>query len=361
MSGRTIWRQAGKPLANGFLIGLANIIPGVSGGTLALVLGIYGRLMTAIGGVDWRLARAALSVACFRKGAWAAFAAEWRRADLTFLALIGVGAVAAILGTSHFMSWVLRNHLAPSYAFFFGLVLVSMACPFRYLTRRSWREWTAFVLAAVLTVAITAGVSDARKLEKAEAKAARAEQRLAAEGGEEAAPSAFSLRVPSAGEAALIVAAAMLAISAMILPGISGSFVLLLLGVYFRILEAINQRELAVLGLFAAGAAIGLAVFARLMTWMMRRWLNQTLAFMIGLMAGSLYAIWPFKQVVTVGGEPVILGNVWPAAFDGECGLSLLMFAVGAALVLVFLAIDKGEPDAAAPSDAGACGGRQFE
>lgn len=332
-----------KTVCKGAVIGVANIIPGVSGGTLALVMGIYERMILAIRHVD-----AVFFHACWRSlrsgRRWQdGLRPALQRIDALFLLQLGVGALAAIALTARLMSYLLEAHHAASYAFFFGLVLLSMVYPYRYLRRRSWREGASFLLAAGMMLALSGAVSEEEQIRKAERK-----QELKSSVVEER--GFISTRVPGAREGVKLAGAAAVAISAMVLPGVSGSFMLLLLGVYFDVLAAVNHREVIVLGLFALGCLFGLAVFSRLMSWLLRRWFNPTMAFMLGLMAGSLWSLWPFKRTVQVGDEILYLANRLPPGSLRETGGVLLAALAGAALVAVFLRLDP--PSAMAGGDA---------
>jgi len=323
----------------GVLIGIANIIPGVSGGTLALMLGIYKRVIDALAHVNSEFLRKALAMVFFRRGGWRAFWTYAAEADLFFLGWLGAGAAGAILLASRLMAWLLETHHAASYAFFFGLVLCSIVFPWRCLTRRTWRELLALLLAAVLTVGLSLAVSDAEKIEKAERKLAIAEAKAVA--GESAAGDA----VPDGrdyGRLGFIFLAAVLAISAMVLPGVSGSFILLLLGVYFDVLGAINNRDIVVLGVFALGAGVGLLAFSRLMGLLLARCFNVTMAFMTGLMRGSLYELWPFKRVAQVGDETLYLSPVRQWSGTGEGIAALVALIAGAAIVIGFAVAGRG-------------------
>ncbi len=318
----------------GILIGIANIIPGVSGGTLALMLGIYKRVIDALGHVNGEFLRKVLAMVFFRRGGWRAFWTYVADSDLWFLGWLGAGAAGAILLASRLMAWLLETHHAASYAFFFGLVLCSIVFPWRCLTRRSWREVVSLLLAAVLTVGLSLSVSDAEKIAKAERKLAIAEAKAAATG--EAADAVAS--DVDYGRLGYIFLAAILAISAMVLPGVSGSFVLLLMGVYFDIIGAINNRDFVVLGVFALGAGGGLLAFSRLMGLLLARFFNVTMAFMTGLMIGSLYELWPFKRVAQVGAETLYLSAVWHWSSTGE-GIAALGALIAGAVIVIGLAL----------------------
>ncbi len=327
----------------GILVGVANVIPGVSGGTLALMLGIYKRIMDALRRLDLELFRKALAVVCLRRGAWDAF---WRHAgdaDVPFLAWLGGGAVVAILLTSRLIAAMLARYHSASYAFFLGLVLCSIVFPWRYLSRRSWREAVSLLLAAALTIGLSMSVPDDVQIEKAQRKHEMALLKADTSGTVASVlPAAVPHERAGAGRLGIIFLSAILAISAMVLPGISGSFVLLLLGVYFDILAAVNNRDLLVIGIFALGALVGLLVFSRMMGALLNRFFNITMAFMTGLMAGSLYALWPFKRVVQVGGESLYLSNVWRGATAGEEFLALAAFATGCVVVSGFSFLSRG-------------------
>ncbi len=324
----------------GIVIGIANIIPGVSGGTMALVLGIYKRTISAVRNVDLMFIRNGINLLLGRDGAWATFKQELERVDTWFLVRLAIGVLVALVATSHLMEYLLEHHHAPSFAFFMGLVLFSMAVPYRYLKRKSWREGVAFILAAILTISLSFVVPEQDKIDRVAKKIEMKQAKAAAETEQEE-RGFISFATPSVGMALWIFLAAGLAVSAMVLPGISGSFVLLLLGIYFDILQAVNQREIITLGIFLLGVAFGLLVFVRIMHVLLNRFYNVTMAFMIGLMVGSLYELWPFKKLVTVHGEQIFLGPQWPASFSQEVTSAIATFIMGAAIVCIFMFLDR--------------------
>lgn len=337
-----------KTFVKGYLIGLANIIPGVSGGTLALILGIYERLIHALRNVDMGVAGAAVRALSLRRHALSRLGGELRRMDAGFLCVIGVGAVAAILSTSRLMAYLLESQHAPSYAFFFGLVAVSMVFPYRHLRRKGWREVLAFMLAALFTVSLTFTVDEDKEVAAAEARQSVEQVETGTAAGQSAGSRIVSFETPGTGRLVAMFLAAALAISAMVLPGISGSFVLLLLGVYFDLLIAVNERQIIVVGVFALGALAGLLVFSRIMNVLLERCYNVTMAFMIGLMAGSLYVLWPFKKTVAVGVETLYLGNLWPGTLDARVMISVAACLVGAGIVLAFAMLENRAPGSSA-------------
>jgi len=133
----------------------------------------------------------------------------------------------------------------------------------------------------------------------------------------------------------------------MVLPGVSGSFVMILLGVYFDILQAVNERDMVIVSLFALGCGLGLLLFTRLLKWVLARFHDPTIAFLTGLMAGSLVGLWPFRKFeevgdVNVGFERVDLGWVVPP-MDGNTFATIVAFLVGSGLVGVFLKLDQSK------------------
>lgn len=314
-----------KAVVKGGLIGVANVIPGVSGGTLALMLGIYQRTINAICGLNIQLIRKLLMLPLKGK---AGFSDLWRYAvehDLFFLGWLAGGALVGIVLFARIMGWLLEVYQEPASAFFLGLVLASIIFPWRYLTRHSWREVCAFALACALAVGLSMGVSEEDRMQRALRSQVAAEARAED-------PSLMEQRLDVA-HLVVIFGAGVLALSAMVLPGVSGSFILLLLGVYADVLAAVNQRELLVLGVFLIGGVVGLLLFTRVIGFLLARIFNLTMAFMIGLMVGSLYELWPFKRTAEVGEELVVLGNRLQGIGLGEAALALLAALIGMGIV----------------------------
>ncbi len=328
----------------GVLIGVANIIPGVSGGTFALILGIFDRLIAALGEINLTTLKVAASVIArgFNRDARADLAREIERIDLWFLVQLGVGAVASIMGLSFLMDYLLVEHPAVTLAFFIGLILPSMAIPWRMMDRRS----LGVLLWLLPGVALTVGVSLAFKPDAS------------------ASPS-------------LVVAffSGAVAVSAMILPGISGSFVMLVLGQYQNVLQnlqalqrgaahaRIDWAALVWLLALAAGCVVGLMTFARLLNYVMKRFRSATLAFLIGLIVGSFWVLWPFKdyaagaQVKGRRGEVKLKVKVATAPNRlpqsgkelGACALALLL-GLGGAVGVNKLGESSGGEEAALKS-----------
>lgn len=238
----------------GVLMGAADIVPGVSGGTMAFITGIYDRLLGSLRAFDlaflarlWRLDI---------RGAW-------QHVDGSFLLALLLGIATSILSLSRLISWVLETHPVPLWAFFFGLILASALVLLRQVER-----WTAPRMLCLLA------------------------------GGSAAAFIAYSPVVSMDFGLAGVFLSGFLAICAMILPGISGSFILVLLGMYSPVLAAVNSLDFLFLVVFALGAGSGLLCFSRLLHWLLHRFHQATMALLTGFLFGSLAIVWPWKQVL---------------------------------------------------------------
>jgi putative membrane protein len=281
--------------ARGVLMGSADVVPGVSGGTIALIVGIYERLVSAIAAFDARLVSLVL-------------ARQWKEAldhvDFRFLAALGTGIAFAIVSLAKLITWLILNKPIPTWSFFFGLILASAVLVYRQIER-----WRAGEIAAALAGAAFAfwisGLLPA-----------------------EAPHTPLALFLSGS-----------VAICAMILPGISGSFILVLLGQYLFVLDAIHERKLGTLIVFAAGCGTGLIAFTKLLKVLLRDWHAQTMAFLCGLMLGSLRKIWPFK--IEAPGQELLKAkhrirtNFLPDAFDETVIWAIALTAAGVALVFL--------------------------
>lgn len=240
-------------------MGAADIVPGVSGGTVALVLGHYQRLVTAISRFDAR----ALRMVRHRQ-----LRAAFRHIDGRFLLALGIGIGTGIVGLANLMHWLLEHRLAETMSVFFGLVLASGVVVASYVRRWSMRAAAAAVAAAI-----------------------------AAYGIGTLAPTTAVPTLP------YLFLSAAIAICAMILPGISGAFVLLLLGVYYPVTGMVKDLAHGVvtadsllrMTVFASGCAIGLGLFSRLLRRLLDHHANTTYAALLGLMIGSLRKLWPLQ------------------------------------------------------------------
>jgi len=279
----------------GMAMGAADVVPGVSGGTLALITGIYEELIDTLGGLTPRLLKV------WHQQGVVAF---WQQANLTFLVTLLAGIFTSIAVLARLITWLLETHPVPVWAFFSGLILASIFLVLKPLQQRGAVQIAAFVAGTGVAVAI--GLAPA----------------LSAVGS----------------GATVFFFSGMLAICAMILPGISGSFILLLLGMYQPVLEAVKQGEIPLLLAFMAGCAIGLLSFVHVLKWTLHRYHDTVMALLAGFMAGSLLKLWPWR----VSGEQG-LADRWlsPAQYASETGdgsqLALALLAALVAAMLVWL------------------------
>lgn len=275
-------------LIRGFLIGIAEVIPGVSGGTIALIVGVYQRIIDSAAAAS----RAILEVLRLR---WTNAGAELRRIDFSLLLPLLIGMVAAIFLAAQVVSTLLEAQPENMRGLFFGMILVSLFVPYRLVGMR-WaaRDYALALLAAAGSFGL---LSLPRALEQQ--------------------PQLW-----------LVFLVAMIAVCALVLPGVSGSFLLLTLGFYAPTIAAVTNLDLGYLAVFVLGAITGLALFSNLLSWLLENRRRITLVFMTGLMLGSLRAIWPWQSE---SGEFLPLSTLEPAAF----------LALGAALVLGIMFIER--------------------
>ena len=335
-----------KTILHGFLIGVANIIPGVSGGSMALALGIYERLIAAVGNLGLGTLTVVLGVVAFRDGAKTRFMAEWRRIDGAFLIGIASGGAVAVIVFSHVMVWLLEQWHDPTYGFFSGLILVSICMPLRMIRRFGVVEGLSALAALGLILALTFSADPEQQLKDAKRKLqmerANIEQAAAPQIGQVRSP----LGQADAGQMAFLVLCGAIAISAMVLPGVSGSFILILMGAYFHVLQAVNDRDLLIVGLFSTGCVVGLLLFTRLLKWVLATFHDATIAFLTGLMLGSLVGLWPFREPKLVQDdnisfyERVDFGWIIPPT-DTNTMWTLIAFFAGAGLVAAFIKYDE--------------------
>lgn len=276
-------------------MGAVDVVPGVSGGTIAFVTGIYEELIYSIRSVDRRFAVLLLG---FRFGE-ALNRVRWR-----FLGTVLAGILMAVVTLARGIQWMLQHKPDLIWAFFFGLVAASVLVVRKRVV--AWRgpTWIAAVVSGLLFYVVVGLVP---------------------------------VKTPDSPWFLFI--CGVVAISAMILPGISGSFILVLLGKYEYLLTALNDRDLFPILLFSAGAAIGILSFARVLAFIFKRYHDVTVATLTGLMAGSLRKIWPWKEDVSPPGgvdAPLVQINVIPRAIDGEVAAAIGLAVAGFAMVVVF-------------------------
>ena len=282
----------------GCAMGAADIVPGVSGGTIALITGIYLRLLTALGNIPG----AAFDFLKTRR-----LRQLLHEADAGFLLALVVGVLTSVFSLAHLITYLLEHHDVLVWGFFFGLILGAIAHISRQI--RTWRSLAPVMLA--LGAFLAWGVSQLP-------------------------PAALTLTAPVA------FGAGALAISAMILPGVSGSFILVLLGLYAPVLAAIRSLDMGIMLFFGLGCIVGLLSVARLVATALRRHPSATLALLTGFMIGALHNVWPWRITVTSrmrsdGSElPVLQDNVLPLDYAQSTGEPHQLVSV---LVLCILGI----------------------
>ncbi len=238
----------------GAAMGAANVIPGVSGGTIAFITGIYEKLINSIKAFDLEGLKLIL------RGEIIAFA---KRANLSFLASIFAGVAVSILSLAKLLEFLFCTYPVLTLAFFFGLILSSI-----FLVGKQISHWN---LSSVLMLIIGAGVAVGISF----------------------------LNPANSNEGFFyLVICGMVAMSSMILPGLSGSYVLLIMGNYLLVMSAIGDLNIAVLGPVGLGAVLGLLVFTRLISWLFEKFKDGTIGLLTGFVAGSLLIIWPWKTTL---------------------------------------------------------------
>lgn len=258
----------------GMAMGAADVVPGVSGGTIAFISGIYEELITSINRINYR----ALSL--LKKQGFISF---WNYINGKFLISLLLGIGTSIFTLARFIKWILEHHPVQIWSFFFGLVLASIFYLFKDLKKWNLSVFLLFLLGAALAYLITV-----------------------------LPPASHEIRL------GFLFLCGALAICAMILPGISGAFILLLLGAYQTLLSAVSSFQIGIIAVFALGAISGLLSFSRLLKWLFTHFKNATLATLTGFVAGSLFKIWPWKQAISfytnANGElkPLVEKNIFP-------------------------------------------------
>ena len=277
-------------------MGAADVVPGVSGGTMAFILGIYEDLLNAIRSFDLTFLRLLTSFkirSAFEHTSW------------RFLAALLSGILFAIFTLARLISWLLVNYPIYIWAFFFGLVLASVLTVVRHINNRTPALFV-FALIGAAAAYVLVGLMPAV--------------------------------TPNAPWFLFLSGA--LAICAMILPGISGSFILVLLGKYHYVLDAVNNRDILTLFLVASGCLVGIILFSRFLGWLFGKYHDLTIAMLCGLMLGSLRKVWPWKRidyVADIQGQVLstLETNIMPQGLDSEVVFALALALVGICLVLL--------------------------
>ena len=281
----------------GMAMGAADVVPGVSGGTIAFISGIYEELITSINNVDLSL---------FKELKENGLKAAWNKLNGNFLLALFAGIAISVLSLAKLVSWLLENKPILIWSFFFGLVIASIL-----LVGKEVQKWNAkTIIALILGAAVAYYITILPPSESADSL-----------------PYLFL--------------SGALAICAMILPGISGAFILVLLGSYKTIIDSVHNLDFKIIGTVGVGAIFGLLSFAKLLKWMFNNQKNLTLALLTGFIVGSLNKIWPWKRVLdtkTIGEKIITIDeNVSPFNFDGDNQLMIAVIAALAGFLVIFI------------------------
>ena len=296
-------------------MGLGDSVPGVSGATIAVITNIYERFILAIGSID----STALKLIAAKE-----ILKAWRHIDGNFLSIVGLGALTGLILSANTVLYLLVNFSVPLMAFFIGLVLASLWILKSEYQVGNPRNWLAIFAGAALAFMIG-------NLE------------------------------PRVAETSLLYVffCGAIGISAMILPGLSGAFILLLLGIYEYILNALVGVELLIILVFASGCVVGILLFSRALAWLLKNHHELSFALISGLLAGSVNVLWPWQQAVSFYTDnsgmqqPLHTVNVWPLNYTELTGnsawlaqsLATFLCGIGIVLVLQFVSNKKAAAD----------------
>lgn len=287
----------------GICMGAADVVPGVSGGTVAFITGIYDELLHSINSIDAEAFRLLMK---FR------IADLWKKVNGNFLVVLLSGIATSLLSLAKLMVYMLAHHPIAIWSFFFGLILISAPLVMREVKQWNLGSVATFVLGVAIAYAIT-----------------------------------VLSPTQSPDELWFVFFSGALAICAMILPGISGAFILLLIGKYQFMMSALLELNIPVIIVFMAGCAVGLIGFSRFLTWILDNYHSATIALLAGFMLGSLNKVWPWRQVLEYvtdsKGEqvPAFDKSILPWDYvaitgkDPQIFLAILMMALG--VFIVFL------------------------
>jgi putative membrane protein len=284
----------------GMAMGAADVVPGVSGGTIAFISGVYEELIATLNSINLN---------SLKTLKLQGVSATWKKINGDFLLALFGGILLSILSLSKLVAWLLHEEPVLLWAFFFGLVLASIIFVLKKINQWNSAVFLGLILGGVFAYQLT---------------------QLNALGNSD---SNWYLFLSGA-----------IAICAMILPGISGAFILVILGSYANVLQALNDKDIAKITIFMTGALIGILSFSRLLKWLFKRFKNMTLAVLTGFMIGALSKIWPWKKTLSFrensDGISVPLKEqcIAPFSFDGDpqilSAIGLMLFGF---LMIFFL------------------------
>lgn len=286
----------------GMAMGAADVVPGVSGGSIALIAGIYEKLLDSINAIDLE------AFHLLRKGE---IKTLWLKVNGSFLLALLLGIFTSILTLANLITYLIKTNPIPVWSFFCGLIIISALIILRDV--KKWNILAIFALPVGIAIAywitgMAPGSSDNNLL--------------------------------------FIFGAGMIAICAMILPGISGSFLLLVMGKYEYILNALVEKDLLTLGVFALGCAVGILAASRAISWLLKHYPAITISILSGFMLGSINKLWPWKKVLSFRlsssgeQEPFLTENIWPHHYLSVTGeepyflAAIFAFCFGILLVI---------------------------
>jgi putative membrane protein len=279
----------------GMAMGAADVVPGVSGGTIAFISGIYAELLDSIRSIDHIAVKK-----LFKEG----FASFWKHINGWFLLFLFTGIAISILSLSRLILYLLHNYPQLIWSFFFGLVIASAVYVAISIKSRDWKVLLAAIIGTGIAYYIT-------------------------------------IASPSEGSKTIwfVFITGAVAICAMILPGISGSFIMLLMGMYEFILQSLHELNILIIVTFMGGCAVGIISFSHLLSWLLKKYHDITVALLAGFMVGSLNKVWPWKEVIEsrlIDGEEVVVkeANRLPAAFTEATGMP--HYAIWCLLLMIF-------------------------
>ncbi len=290
-------------ILKGIAMGAADVVPGVSGGTIAFITGIYAELIDSIKSINIQNVRL-----LFNEG----IPAFWKAINGSFLLALASGIAFSIITLARLLKYILETHPILIWSFFFGLIVASAIYVARQINK--WNFLTIILLIAGLILAYF--ITESTPAET---------------------PNSYWF----------IFLTGAIAICAMILPGISGSFIMLLMGKYEFILSVVNELKIVYLLVFASGAVVGLLSFSNLLSWLLKKYHDFTVAVLAGFMIGALNKVWPWKQTLETytnsHGElkPLIESNIMPSTYESLTGNSsellfaILFVIIGFALIFV--------------------------
>jgi putative membrane protein len=284
----------------GFCMGASDVVPGVSGGTMAFILGIYDELVYAIRSFDLK---------CLQLFFTLKIRDLLDRISWQFLVAVVIGILTAVFSLAKILTWLLENKPVLIWSFFFGLVLASVL-----IVSRRIEQWKPKIL-----IFLAGGIIGTYYL-----------------------VGLVPVSTPNAWWFLFLCGG--VAICAMILPGISGSFILVLLGKYKYVLDAVNHRDFVALLLVGTGAVLGIIAFSRILSWLLKRHHDLTVGVLTGLMLGSLRKVWPWKETVETIMDahgnivPLLQSNVLPGQWNTEVTAALALMAFG---IMVVLFLDR--------------------